>query len=169
MLLTHSPTVTVYISVSKACDGFESVKKPLCLPVARRTMDKRDWQRKLSVFGSVRSALLLADVLCWVDCCFGSWVLLGLLCFLRVTHNGRTRVAADTLCGWVLLRPCLCGSLQAFWMPCVPWRCQAFVPLSLSPVSTHDVALSLQLQVPVTPQSHPVLERAPPAICSEGM
>ena len=38
-------------------------------------------------FGFVRPALLLAIVLCWVDCCSGSWVLLGLLCFLRVTQN----------------------------------------------------------------------------------
>ena len=36
-------------------------------------------------FGSVRSALRLAAVLCFVDRCFGSWVLLGLLCLLRVT------------------------------------------------------------------------------------
>ena len=38
-------------------------------------------------FGFVGSALLLAVVLCWVDGCFDSWVLLGLLCFLRVTLN----------------------------------------------------------------------------------
>ena len=40
-------------------------------------------------FGFVRSALLLAVVASWVDCCFDScqWVLLGLLCFLRVTHG----------------------------------------------------------------------------------
>ena len=37
-------------------------------------------------FGFVRSALLLAVVLCLVDCCFDSWVLLGLLCFLHVTQ-----------------------------------------------------------------------------------
>ena len=36
-------------------------------------------------FGFVRFALLLAVVLCWVDRCFESWVLLGLLCLLRVT------------------------------------------------------------------------------------
>ena len=36
-------------------------------------------------FGFVRFALLLAVVLCWVDRCFDSWVLLGLLCLLRVT------------------------------------------------------------------------------------
>ena len=38
------------------------------------------------LFGLVRFALLLADVLCWVDRCFDSWVLLGLLCLLRVTY-----------------------------------------------------------------------------------
>ena len=38
-------------------------------------------------FGFVRSALLLAVVLCWVDSRFGSWLLLGLLCFLRVTQE----------------------------------------------------------------------------------
>ena len=37
--------------------------------------------------GFVRSSLLLAVDLCWVDCCFDSWVLLGLLCFLRVTQS----------------------------------------------------------------------------------
>ena len=36
-------------------------------------------------FGFVRSALLLAVVLCWVGFCFDSWVLLGLLCLLHVT------------------------------------------------------------------------------------
>ena len=35
--------------------------------------------------GFVGSALLLAVVLCWVDCRFDSWMLLGLLCFLCVT------------------------------------------------------------------------------------
>ena len=34
--------------------------------------------------GFFRSALLLAVSLCWVDCFFQSWVLLGLLCFLPV-------------------------------------------------------------------------------------
>ena len=43
--------------------------------------------------GFVRSALLLAVVLGWVDCCFYSWVVLALLCFLRVTH-----VTSDTRC-----------------------------------------------------------------------
>ena len=38
-------------------------------------------------FGFVRSALLLVGVLCWVGCCFGSWVLLGFLCFLRLTQH----------------------------------------------------------------------------------
>ena len=42
------------------------------------------------MFGFVRSALLRLTVdLCWVDRCFGSWVLLGLSCLdedlLRVT------------------------------------------------------------------------------------
>ena len=41
-------------------------------------------------FGFVRSALLLA-VVCWVDCCFDSWVLLGLLCFLCVTLTNTSR------------------------------------------------------------------------------
>ena len=36
-------------------------------------------------FGFIRTALLLAVVLCWVDCCFHSWVLLGLLSLLCVT------------------------------------------------------------------------------------
>ena len=45
--------------------------------------------------GFVGSALLLAVVLCWVDCFFYSWVLLGLLRFLRVTRN--TPVLAMTL------------------------------------------------------------------------
>ena len=47
--------------------------------------------------GFIMSALLLAVVLCWVDCCLGSWVLLGLLWFLcvaiffreAVPRNGR--------------------------------------------------------------------------------
>ena len=48
-------------------------------------------------FGFVRSALLLAVVLCrvygcFVDCCLVSWALLGLLCFLLITH-----VAAGSL------------------------------------------------------------------------
>ena len=38
-------------------------------------------------FGFVRFALLLAVVLCWVARCFGSWVLLGLFCLLRVTRD----------------------------------------------------------------------------------
>ena len=38
-------------------------------------------------FGFVRSALLLAVVLCWVDRCFDSQVLLGLLCNLRATQQ----------------------------------------------------------------------------------
>ena len=38
-------------------------------------------------FGFVRSALLLAVVLCWVDRCFYSWALPGLLFFLRVTPS----------------------------------------------------------------------------------
>ena len=37
-------------------------------------------------FGFVRIALLLAVILCWVDRCFDSWVLLGFFCLLRVTH-----------------------------------------------------------------------------------
>ena len=37
--------------------------------------------------GFVRFALLLAVVLYWVDPCFGSWVLLGLFCLLRVSCN----------------------------------------------------------------------------------
>ena len=45
-------------------------------------------------FGFVRSALLLAVVLCWVDCCFASWVLMGLLCFLRVTNAKAHSVSA---------------------------------------------------------------------------
>ena len=36
-------------------------------------------------FGSVRFALLIVVVICWVDRCFDSWVLLGLICLLRVT------------------------------------------------------------------------------------
>ena len=36
--------------------------------------------------GFVRFALLLAVVLCWVDRCFDSWLLLGLFCLLRVTQ-----------------------------------------------------------------------------------
>ena len=35
--------------------------------------------------GFVRFALLLAVVLCWVDRCFDSWALSGLICPLRVT------------------------------------------------------------------------------------
>ena len=38
-------------------------------------------------FGFVRSTLLLAVVLCWVDGGIDSWVLLGLPCFLRVTQR----------------------------------------------------------------------------------
>ena len=34
----------------------------------------------------VRSALLLAFVLCWDDCCFDAMVLLGFPCFLHVTQ-----------------------------------------------------------------------------------
>ena len=37
-------------------------------------------------FAFVRSAVLLAVVLCWVDYGLSSWVLLCLLCFLCVTH-----------------------------------------------------------------------------------
>ena len=48
-------------------------------------------------FGFVRSALLLAVVLCWVDCCFDSWVLLGLLCFLRVTPHVQPAAADPEL------------------------------------------------------------------------
>ena len=44
-------------------------------------------------FGSVRFALLVAVVLCWVDRCFDSWVLLGLCCILRVTHPASPREA----------------------------------------------------------------------------
>ena len=36
--------------------------------------------------GFIRFALLLAVVLCLVDRCFDSWVLLGLLCLLRRTR-----------------------------------------------------------------------------------
>ena len=43
-------------------------------------------------FGFVGSALLLAVDLCWVDFCFDSWVLLGLLGFLRVTTAVSGRV-----------------------------------------------------------------------------
>ena len=40
-------------------------------------------------FGFVRISLvlLLAVVLCWVERCFNSWVLLSVLCLLRVTHK----------------------------------------------------------------------------------
>ena len=41
-------------------------------------------------FDFVRSALLLAVVLGWVARCFDSCVLLGLLCFLRVTNHHTT-------------------------------------------------------------------------------
>ena len=37
--------------------------------------------------GFFRSALLLVVVLRWVDCFLGSWLLLGLLCILRVTQS----------------------------------------------------------------------------------
>ena len=37
-------------------------------------------------FGFVWFALLLAFVLCWVDRCLCSWVLLGLFCLLCVTQ-----------------------------------------------------------------------------------
>ena len=37
-------------------------------------------------FDFVRFAFLLAVILCGVDRCFGSWVLLGLFCLLRVTQ-----------------------------------------------------------------------------------
>ena len=40
----------------------------------------------------VRFALLLAVVLSWVARCFGSWVLLGLFCLLRVPHRLNTPV-----------------------------------------------------------------------------
>ena len=40
-------------------------------------------------FGFVRSTLLLAVVLCWVDRGFGSWVLLGVFCLVRVTTPPR--------------------------------------------------------------------------------
>ena len=70
-----------------------------------RALEQAHWRRVASFarvyrvgvwFGVVRSALLLAVVLCWVDCSFWSWVsgvaqvLLGLLCFLRVTHWRRS-------------------------------------------------------------------------------
>ena len=29
---------------------------------------------------------LLTVLLCWIDCCFGCWVLLGTYCLLPVTH-----------------------------------------------------------------------------------
>ena len=38
-------------------------------------------------FGFVGFKLLLADVLCWVEHIFGSWVLLALLYLLRVTQR----------------------------------------------------------------------------------
>ena len=38
-------------------------------------------------FSFVRVALLLAVVLCWVDHCCDSWVLLTLFCLLRVTRT----------------------------------------------------------------------------------
>ena len=38
-------------------------------------------------FRFVRFALLLAVIFCWDDRCFDSWVLLALVCLLRVTHN----------------------------------------------------------------------------------
>ena len=41
-------------------------------------------------FGSDRSALPLPVVLCWVDCGFDFWMLLGLFCFLCVTHTRKT-------------------------------------------------------------------------------
>ena len=40
--------------------------------------------------GFVRFALLLAVVFCWVDRCFASWVLLGLLCLLRTENACNT-------------------------------------------------------------------------------
>ena len=45
----------------------------------------------MTAFGLVRSALLTAVFLCCVDCCFGSWVLLGLFRHLRVTHSQNSR------------------------------------------------------------------------------
>ena len=38
-------------------------------------------------FRFIRFALLHAVVFCWVSRCFGSWVLLGFFCLLRVTHK----------------------------------------------------------------------------------
>jgi len=53
---------------------------PQCMIIVSFTRVYRDgvW------FGCVGFAPLLAIVLCWVDGCFGSWVLLGLFCLLRV-------------------------------------------------------------------------------------
>ena len=48
-------------------------------------------------FGFVRFALLLAVVLCWVARCFGSWVLLGLFCLLRVTQIRQHRAGIATI------------------------------------------------------------------------
>ena len=54
-------------------------------------------------FGFITSALLLSVVLCWVDCGFDSWVLLGLLCFLRVTaHSFWQFSSACVVDSWVL-------------------------------------------------------------------
>ena len=38
-------------------------------------------------YGFVRLALLLVVILCWVDRCFDSWVLLRLFCLYRVTDS----------------------------------------------------------------------------------
>ena len=51
--------------------------------------------------GFARSALRLAVVLCWADCCFESCVSLGLLCFLRVTQ------------GLPVLNACTCNVVPA--------------------------------------------------------
>ena len=58
---------------------------PTCRIIVSFTRVNRDGV----CFGLVRSALLLAVVLCWVDRCFDSWMLLALLCLLRVTHIHR--------------------------------------------------------------------------------
>ena len=45
----------------------------------------------------------LAIVLFWVDCHFDSWVLLGLLCSLRVTHDSIESNACNQILGSILL------------------------------------------------------------------
>ena len=69
-------------------------------------------------FHFVGRALLLDVVLCWVDCCFGSWVLLCLFCLLHVTPGG------DGVAAWVW--PCvglLC--LPRVWIVMASDCCEA--------------------------------------------